>query len=507
MRITKAMIYHKYAKELKPIPKSTLETIRRKTAKMIWVKDRNGSCECEYCQTESTLPKTKHLETAKCPNCGRKMQVRHTWRKTWHDSIDWCVLAESHKENVIVYRYVLCFRVNGQINRLEERARAIWDFNTEKVYHLEKAFNEKEFPERERHISFFSDHSRFSSWQVNSFCCQWAEPLAQTWNAIKKAIPELKYCSFKGYRNGLYVPSVVAEYRKNYSLYEKLEKVGLADMIKSDMNRYWREEGIKYNKNERELSKMLGLTKDKYRHLLSLKDDYLNSLEWLQKVEEIDAKERAEKVNLSINDWQTVTKNIGATERDKNIRYCTKQKCVYHEYAHYLDTAQRAGFDIKDESYKFPKDFRKMDELVTAEYQRQKDEEELKKLSKQTRKIKKISDALRKMPDIGKFLQGSKGFLVYVPESAKDLKDEGRNLHNCIGTYVDRIADGKTLVFFIRRLDDKNAPFVAMEYSQGHIIQCRYDYNKAVEEDSEIYSFAKAFANVLKKNNVLTKVA
>ena len=115
------------------------------------------------------------------------------------------------------------------------------------------------------------------------------------------------------------------------------------------------------------------------------------------------------------------------------------------------------------------------------------------------------------MEGLQEFLNGSNGLLVYVPESSEDLIAEGKSMNNCVGTYVDRIAEGKTFVFFVRRLDDPTAPFVDFEYCNGEVIQCRYDHNETATEDTEqgakIISFVDAFANKLRKNNVLYKAA
>ena len=110
------------------------------------------------------------------------------------------------------------------------------------------------------------------------------------------------------------------------------------------------------------------------------------------------------------------------------------------------------------------------------------------------------------MPDLQEFLSGSDGLLVYVPESTKDLVKESKALHNCLGTYAERIANGKTLVFFVRRLNDPTAPFVAFEYVNGDVVQCRADNNQNVNDD-KIVSFVDAFAERLRKNNVLYKAA
>jgi hypothetical protein len=47
---------------------------------------------------------------------------------------------------------------------------------------------------------------------------------------------------------------------------------------------------------------------------------------------------------------------------------------------------------------------------------------------------------------------------------------------------------------------------VAFEYVNGEVVQCRYDYNKAVD-DEKIISFVDAFAKRLRENNVMYKAA
>jgi hypothetical protein len=189
----------------------------------------------------------------------------------------------------------------------------------------------------------------------------------------------------------------------------------------------------------------------------------------------------------------------------------------------YLETLKKQlKYDMTDKYYIMPKDFRKADLRASEELQKKRDEEKARrdheaamKMQKQNDKIKAISDGLRKMPDLQKFLDGSRGFLVYVPENAEDLMTEGRIQHNCIGTYVDRVASNKTLLFFIRKLDCPDAPFVAMEYCNGDIIQCRYDHNidvftgkdscgnQVMDIDNNLIDFTNSLAEILRKNKVM----
>ena len=67
---------------------------------------------------------------------------------------------------------------------------------------------------------------------------------------------------------------------------------------------------------------------------------------------------------------------------------------------------------------------------------------------------------------------------------------------------MDRYAEGKTLIFFVRRIEDPTAPYIAMEYCHGRVVQCRYNYNKRVE-DEKIIGFTNALAEALAKEKIL----
>ena len=121
--------------------------------------------------------------------------------------------------------------------------------------------------------------------------------------------------------------------------------------------------------------------------------------------------------------------------------------------------------------------------------------------------IAKISKGLMELPEIKELCGNSRGLLVYVPESSKDLYEEGKALHNCLSTYVNRVANKNTLIFFVRQLQNPTAPFVAMEIAyDGTVIQVRYDHNKPVE-DSNIIDFASKVAQIVKKHASEIKAA
>lgn len=107
---------------------------------------------------------------------------------------------------------------------------------------------------------------------------------------------------------------------------------------------------------------------------------------------------------------------------------------------------------------------------------------------------------IKVLKDIKKFLKGTSGLLVKIPETREELIKEGNRLHNCLATYADKMAAGKTTIFFIRKIDDPDKEYFAMEYRDGEIKQL-YTYHNHRDESGKVVAFADAFAAMLKESN------
>ena len=70
--------------------------------------------------------------------------------------------------------------------------------------------------------------------------------------------------------------------------------------------------------------------------------------------------------------------------------------------------------------------------------------------------------------------------MIYVPKKLEELIEEGVAMHSCVGNYVDRVAEGKTIVVFIRSAEDCAERIGTMEISLDgrSIIQARAKFNK-----------------------------
>lgn len=80
------------------------------------------------------------------------------------------------------------------------------------------------------------------------------------------------------------------------------------------------------------------------------------------------------------------------------------------------------------------------------------------------------------------------GITIRVPEKMEELIDEGNAMHNCVGTYVKRVASGSTIVVFIRA-EATNERLGTMEIAADgtHIVQARAAFNANLPQDVQAF--------------------
>src|SRR5699024_5302898 len=70
-----------------------------------------------------------------------------------------------------------------------------------------------------------------------------------------------------------------------------------------------------------------------------------------------------------------------------------------------------------------------------------------------------------------------------LPKKIGDIVQEGKQMHNCVGTYVERHKSGNTTIVFIRKKEAPEKSFCTMEYKAGQIVQLRAKYNENPPEE------------------------
>lgn len=177
---------------------------------------------------------------------------------------------------------------------------------------------------------------------------------------------------------------------------------------------------------------------------------------------------------------------------DKNIlnninfvkmhKYFEENNISIYLYKDYLEAIIYLKLDLTQSKNLYPHDFKRMHDLRIDECDSAKAEEEIESKRKFYSDFKKVSNKY-------KFLEYKKDYMLEIAPSVMSLKKEGRELKHCVGKlgYDKKMIDEKSLIFFIRKLDNLKKPFVTLEYSLSeHKILQIYGYDDTDPEESVI---------------------
>ena len=209
----------------------------------------------------------------------------------------------------------------------------------------------------------------------------------------------------------------------------------------------------------------------------------------------------------AIDSWDAYTKLITSwrmeeyilairkhTTVEKYLRYMKDQKT--HEptmFIDYIENAYLLGWDLRRKSILFPPDLRQAHDEATT----------LRDIEKNAEKDKRIR---MHAIDIGYQVHD----LMALPAmSQQELNNESSVLHHCVRTYGDRVADGKTLIYFVRRTSLPDEPYYTLEISpkDGHVVQCRGLKNCSMTAEVQEFKegFEKAFIKMMKREDTLCR--
>lgn len=162
---------------------------------------------------------------------------------------------------------------------------------------------------------------------------------------------------------------------------------------------------------------------------------------------------------------------------DEFIEYCNwnfaRDKLSFDEYLYirdkgqrfiyrdYLEMAAKAGHDLKDPYWHYPKDLKKAHDKVMRECKRI---DRLREKEKMEAKQKEYYSAIRKLTKMdGMFL----GLRVWIPETIKEIERQASKLHQCLVTadYIGKVAKGECVLVFVA--DDSGKPIATCELKKS----------------------------------------
>lgn len=70
------------------------------------------------------------------------------------------------------------------------------------------------------------------------------------------------------------------------------------------------------------------------------------------------------------------------------------------------------------------------------------------------------------------------GFKFIYPRKASEIQKEGREQHNCVATYINRVLEEDCHIMFMRPVDDIKNSYITLEIRGNKIVQAKRKYNK-----------------------------
>lgn len=184
--------------------------------------------------------------------------------------------------------------------------------------------------------------------------------------------------------------------------------------------------------------------------------------------------------------WETVAKlietlNSHMAEELQKIIDITKwsiwaaEQAVYPEdWLDYIDDCKKLGMDIRKNKILFPDNFNNVHMELSAKI-------EEKENAENSARIKAIAKAFAIPLE-------SENYILKIASSQTELNEESSALYHCVKKYGDKVARGKTCIFFIRKKTEPDVPFYTLEiHPDGKFIQCRGKCNCGMTKDVEAF--------------------
>lgn len=142
----------------------------------------------------------------------------------------------------------------------------------------------------------------------------------------------------------------------------------------------------------------------------------------------------------------------------------------------YVDMAVKEGLALHRSDVLLPSDLKKRHDAMVEERNRHMAEER----RREAERYRKAQEAEKQRQAMERELRGKEyaelreklerkyaweadGYRIIIPESEKEIEDEGRILKHCVGGYAQRHVEGKTVILFMRKVRTPNKPWLTIE--------------------------------------------
>jgi hypothetical protein len=462
-----------------------------------WKNGKQQHGYCTHCKNEFETQDLKHKSTSSCPICHSKCVVQASGisRKYMVDEVYFVYYEKSKANpNAITARGIYALRDY----RFDFRSVDTM-FQTKALYVFEQG-NSRMVHRPHVYFSHIEGMAYVSNWnskknvlsELNTSMAN--KPSYCSYDSIKEAVKgtPFQYSTWERYLSGDLVQFF--DLYSKYPCIEYLTKLGMESLVEAKL--YGHKTFGAINWNGKTLQKVVRLSKP---DLKEIRDTKISIGPLALRLFQLSKRDKS---NLTLEEIYEIVQGYGSQFEDlqiilkhttlgKSNNYITKQfkkdldkKIFYHEFQvlqmwrDYIKDCNRLGMDLNQESILFPSNLHRAHQNTIKQV-----------------KIKEDAEITRKIQLRKKFLEGYcfeyAGLIIRPAADSKELIEEGKALHHCVGTYANRYAKGETNLFVIRRVSEPDKPFYTMEIKDNNIQQTRGLKNCAPTK--EVQAFIEVF--------------
>lgn len=486
----------KEMKSIKALPKDFNKWLNDvaliKSRYIIYDYKSSGSMKgyCTHCHNQIEVVQPKNNTEGKCPRCKSNIIYKASGRMgTIRDKMT-VQLLQKHQRGLVIREFVVYknypsedkgrksdlsyIELNRTIkgNDLQYHRNYAWDkFKSTDIVRWceDKSWN----------IDIGRIYERNLSRTIKNTAYQYS--------ALREHAKKNNRCSLHYY---------LESYAKGPAL-EYIVKLGFNNLAREITDPYssrmYKQSNYNYiNLNGKTLIEVFGLSKSEIKRAMEL-DVNFHSLSVMMESKKYNVKLTNEEINNlakeHIHDIEDYLEAASYSNTYQLNKYLETKDVDFGDYRDYIGMAKDLGWDLNNRFVLFPYHFiESHDQAMQLT--------EVKESLIETKAIMKQYHSLSQV--IG---YKDEHYIIKMPRGAKEVIREGHRLNHCVATYTKRIADGKTIICFIRKIEDPYNPYYTLELDPKTFKVKQVRGYKNASPPEEVNKTIEAYKTYLKKNN------
>lgn len=432
---------------------------------------------CQHCKrTNIPLKDVKAGHLAKCPICNASVVYRNEKHSKYLNEHDFVSFIGKVEGGGFVVKNYKTFRESNyldykiHVNEME-RCYINKDLNNKQWFHPHFRYD---FPSGSSSVVMCKGYYKNMSFTLPGLIDTYTKNLKKIF-----ADTPLKYCCLEKFAANMPIdaPSSILEMARKPFLeyFIKLKMFNLTTDVICSSNSYM------------QYSHVLNYSSNNMKQIIKLSGEYYDyavknnpNMKMIGVLQELQTRQiPITKENIAyVSEWywrlyEKELHTLNYISLENLIKYAKEQfKTVGNathfitDYEDYIKACEELHYNLEDTMYLKPNNFTTMHDNTMKILQELRDQKKAVNIKKQLKKVKKFEFANQTLQ-------------IITPENSAAITEEGKNLHHCVGTYLDRVAEGRSIIMFIRKLTAPNKSYYTIEINPKDltVVQCRGNHN------------------------------